>query len=215
MAEDRGDRAVRPAIDLQGWRIMALSEFDRCLLQACLQRKPGGWEGLVDRFLGVVIHALNHATQSDSMYLDLQDREDLTSDVFLTLLNDDFAVLRRFRGDSSLATYLAVIARRVILHELAKRKFVWRGKDTAVRGGPPDRRTPAVEERVSNRDEIRQLLGTLQQTDADIVRMYYLEGKSYHQISLSIGIPENSIGPMLSRARARMRRQSGTQVTRR
>ena len=69
---------------------------------------------------------------------------------------------------------------------------------------------PAAEERISHRDEIRQLLGTLQQTDADIVRMYYLEGKSYRQISSSVGIPENSIGPTLSRARARMRRQSPT-----
>ena len=180
---------------------MGLSEFDRRLLQACLQRKLGGWEDLVDRFLGVVIHALNHATRSDSVHLDLQDREDLTSEVFLTLLNDDFAVLRRFRGNSSLATYLTVIARRVILHELAKRRVVWRYRDATVRGGPTDHRMPAAEERISHRDEIQQLLGTLQQTDADIVRMYYLEGKSYRQISSSVGIPENSIGPTLSRAR--------------
>jgi RNA polymerase sigma-70 factor (ECF subfamily) len=36
--------------------------------------------------------------------------------------------------------------------------------------------------------------------------MYHLEGKSYREISSVIGMPENSIGPMLSRARAKMRR---------
>jgi RNA polymerase sigma-70 factor (ECF subfamily) len=38
--------------------------------------------------------------------------------------------------------------------------------------------------------------------------MYHLEGKSYHEISQDLGIPENSIGPALSRARAKMRRAS-------
>ena len=34
---------------------MVLSEIDRNLLQACLQRKPRAWENFVDRFLSVVI----------------------------------------------------------------------------------------------------------------------------------------------------------------
>jgi RNA polymerase sigma-70 factor, ECF subfamily len=40
------------------------------------------------------------------------------------------------------------------------------------------------------------------------VQMYHLEGKSYHEISLVVGMPENSIGPILSRARSKMRRAS-------
>jgi RNA polymerase sigma-70 factor (ECF subfamily) len=36
--------------------------------------------------------------------------------------------------------------------------------------------------------------------------MYHLEGKSYQEISQVVGMPENSIGPILSRARHRMRR---------
>jgi RNA polymerase sigma-70 factor (ECF subfamily) len=36
--------------------------------------------------------------------------------------------------------------------------------------------------------------------------MYHLEGKTYDEISRKTGVPENSIGPTLSRARAKMRR---------
>jgi RNA polymerase sigma-70 factor (ECF subfamily) len=36
--------------------------------------------------------------------------------------------------------------------------------------------------------------------------MYHLEGKSYQEISRLVGIPENSVGPTLSRAREKMRR---------
>ena len=44
--------------------------------------------------------------------------------------------------------------------------------------------------------------------EADVIRMYHLEGKSYQEISSSCGLPENSIGPTLSRARAKLRQAS-------
>jgi RNA polymerase sigma-70 factor (ECF subfamily) len=35
--------------------------------------------------------------------------------------------------------------------------------------------------------------------------MFCLEGKSYREISSAVGMPENRIGPTLSRAHAKMR----------
>ena len=66
--------------------------------------------------------------------------------------------------------------------------------------------TPADE--VLNRDEVEQLLTHLDEGEARIVRMHYLEGKSYDEISTTTGMPSNSIGPTLSRAKAKMRRSS-------
>ena len=184
---------------------MALSEIDRNLLQACLQRKPRAWENFVDRFLGVVVHVINHTAQSRSLRLGVQDREDLAAEVFLTIVNDDFAVLRRFRGQSSLATYLTVIARRVIVREILKRRMAPSLNDTLANEYLPARRTSAGEERINNRDEVERMLRTLHGPEADVIRMYHLEGKSYREISSSVGMPENSIGPTLSRARAKLR----------
>jgi len=39
--------------------------------------------------------------------------------------------------------------------------------------------------------------------------MYHLEGKSYQEISSAVGMPENSVGPTLSRARSKMRSADG------
>ena len=50
------------------------------------------------------------------------------------------------------------------------------------------------------------MLGGLQDTEAQVVRLFHLEGKSYQEISSAIGMPENSIGPILSRARNKLRR---------
>ncbi|HKD36318.1 MAG TPA: sigma-70 family RNA polymerase sigma factor, partial [Pirellulales bacterium] len=100
---------------------MALSEIDRNLLASCLAQKPRAWEDFVDRFMGLVIHVINHSAQARSIRLTAEDREDLCGEVFLTLVRDDFAVLRHFRGESSLATYLTVVARRAVVHHLLKR----------------------------------------------------------------------------------------------
>jgi RNA polymerase sigma-70 factor (ECF subfamily) len=63
-----------------------------------------------------------------------------------------------------------------------------------------------AEQRVSDRDEVERLMAGLDVAEAQIVRMYHLEGKSYQEISSAVGMPENSVGPTLSRAREKMRR---------
>ncbi len=185
---------------------MAFSEIDRQLLQRCLARQPRAWEDFVDRFLGLVVHVVNHTTHSRSIAIASQDLEDLASEVFATMLADDFAVLRRFRGQSSLATYFTVIARRVVVRELLKRRIIPNLSETSEIDQVPDE-ADSVEERLSNREEVERLLDELQGEEADVVRLYHLEGKSYDEISRQTGVPAGSIGPTLTRARAKMRRQ--------
>ncbi|MGI8981106.1 MAG: RNA polymerase sigma factor [Pirellulaceae bacterium] len=195
---------------------MALSEIDKQLLKRCLDREPRAWEDFVDRFVGLVVHVVNHTGSSRAIQIAEQDREDFTAEVFLSILADDFAALKRFRGASSLATYLTVIARRVVVRELLKRKIsalppgesgiLQRQAEAQHKNG--NRHSPSAEERFDNRDEVQKLMDSLPQAEAEVVRLYHLEGKSYHEISAHMSIPENSIGPTLSRARARMRQEA-------
>ena len=101
---------------------MGLSEIDRNLLEHCLQQKPRAWEDFVDRYMGLVIHVINHTAQARSVRLSLDDRDDLCASVLLAVVESDFAILRNFRGQCSLATYLTVIARRIVVRELLARK---------------------------------------------------------------------------------------------
>jgi RNA polymerase sigma-70 factor (ECF subfamily) len=192
-------------------QVVALSEIDRNLLQRCLARKPRAWEDFVDRFMGLVVHVVSHSAQSRSLRLSSEDREDLVAQVFLTIVKDDLAVLRHFRGDSSLATYLTVIARRVVVGELLKQKSPSRLGDHAA-GDEMALVSAETERRVSDRDEVERLLAELDGTEAKVVRMYHLEGKSYQEISSAVGLPENSVGPTLSRARRKMRRGADENV---
>lgn len=186
---------------------MALSAIDRKLLQRCLSGKPHSWEDFVDRYIGLALHVIRHTARSRSLHLTPQDEEDLASEFFLKVIRDDYAVLRRFRGESSLATYLTVIARRVVVRELLRHgKASPSVKPSAVEyDSVPDPSAVAPEQRISDREELEHLMRGLSGSEADVVRLYHLEGKSYREISSAIGMPENSIGPTLSRARAKLR----------
>ncbi len=189
---------------------MSLSEIDRSLLERCVERKPRAWENFVDRFMGLVLHVIDHTARIRSVQLSPEDREDLCAQVFLEIIKDDFAVLRQFRRQSSLATYLTVVARRVVVHSLMRRRSADRAGQAAAEQATAQAiipgAQPEMEQRFEDHDEIERLLQSLDAMEADIVRMYHLEGKSYQEIGSVVGISENSVGPLLSRAREKLRR---------
>jgi RNA polymerase sigma-70 factor (ECF subfamily) len=185
---------------------VALSEIDRSLLDRCLNRKPRAWEDFIDRFMGLVVHVINHTAQCRSINLSAADREDLAAEVFLAIVDNDMAVLRHFRGKSSLATYLTVVARRVVVRKLVEGHSAMPLGDMVAQAEVEEYEP---EQRIGDREEVGRLLGELQGSEATVVRMYHLEGKTYQEISRTVGMPENSVGPMLSRARAKLRRRAG------
>jgi RNA polymerase sigma-70 factor (ECF subfamily) len=184
--------------------VVALLEIDRSLLERCLASQPDAWAEFVDRFMGLVIHVTNHTAKARSIRLADQDREDLVAEVFLAILKDNLALLRHFRGQCSLATYLAVIARRIVVREILGRKNLSRLMPTDAVDGQA-----SVEQRISDRDEVQRLLQLLDGDQAKVVQMFHLEGKSYHDIAAATGLPENTIGSLLSRAREKLRFAAG------
>lgn len=204
------DRPPPSFADSKGSNTVALSEIDRNLLERCLARKPRAWEDFVDRFMGLVVHVINHTAQTCNLRTTAEDRDDVCAEVFLNIVKDDFAVLRHFRGQSSLATYLTVVARRTVIRVISQRQHTARlGNGAAEQVADP---RAGHEQRISNQEEVERLLAELQETEAAIVRMYHLEGKTYQEIGAAVGMPENSVGPALSRARSKMRRANVNQT---
>ncbi len=203
-AKAGGQRAVVPH---QGTVSVPFTEFDRNIVERCLEKKPHAWEDFIDRYMGLIMHVIRHTAQCRGIRLTPEDRDDLCAEVLLAVIRNDFSVLRNFRGESSLPTYLTVVARRVIVRELLAR-------GPAGKLASPSQHLPQsipdphvnAEKQVIAREEVQHLLDGLQGTEALVVRMYHIEGKSYQEISTTVGMPENSIGPILSRAREKLRR---------
>ena len=183
---------------------MALTAKDRELLKRCLHHEPGAWNDFVDRFLGLIYHVIHHTAHQRSFLLRPEDTEDLAAEILLAVVANDYHALRQFRGHSSLATYLTVIARRACVQELARR--------AAAREVQPTNNA-ALEQEADSRpasgleaiEEVGRLLQKLAGKERDVVRLHYLEGRSYEEISTQLNISINSIGPILSRARQKLR----------
>jgi RNA polymerase sigma-70 factor, ECF subfamily len=184
---------------------VALTPRDRDLLKRCLHHEPGSWNDFVDRFLGLVYHVVRHTADLRSVTLTPEDTEDIAAQVLLQIVDNDYAALRQFRGNSSLATYLTVIARRTCVHELARRAqhkdHVTTGNNHALAAEAHD---ASPNRGLDNLDEVTQLLKKLPEKDRSVVKLYFLEGRSYEEIAKELTIPMNSIGPILSRARRKM-----------
>jgi RNA polymerase sigma-70 factor (ECF subfamily) len=68
---------------------------------------------------------------------------------------------------------------------------------------PEEPPSPAVG--LETLEEVAKLLRKLPARERQVVRLHYLEGRSYEEISTALNLPINSIGPILSRARKKMR----------
>jgi len=190
---------------------VALTAVDRALLQRCLNHEPGAWNDFVDRYLGLIYHVIHHTSHLRSVPLQPEDIEDLAAEILLQMVANDYAVLRQFRGQSSLATYLTVIARRSCIHELNRPTGptdIQTRKDGQFRPETKREERPKGEVGLESLEEVQKLLRKLPARERQVVRLFYLEGRTYEEISTRLHIPVNSIGPILSRARAKLRRDA-------
>lgn len=180
---------------------VVLSDIDRRLLNRCIEGAPGAWEDFVDRFIALITHVVTSTAELRLGSFSEQTRDDIVAEVFLKLVDKDFAVLRRFRGQSSLGTYLVVVVRRIAVRRLAK---LSRNAATSLTTEPTDAEGNG-EMTVENNEEVQSLLSQMPAEEATAIRMYHLEDRSYRDIGMQIGIPENSVGPLLFKARTRLR----------
>lgn len=185
---------------------------DRDLLKRCLNREPGSWNDFVDRFLSLIYHTIGYTAHLRSVRVAPEDVEDVAAEVLLRVCSDNFKLLREFRKECSLATYLAVVARRVCVHELTRRQQVRnainKGESRIPEELPDD--APAAQKGLESLEEVEKLLRKLKGKEREIVRLYYLEGRSYEEISTETDVPVNSIGALLSRVRKKLRATMAT-----
>jgi len=183
-----------------------LSQNDQQLVQRCLTHQPGAWNDFVDAYLGLIYRIIHHTAHLRGVTMQPEDVEDLASDILLQVVANNYATLRQFQGRSSLATYLTIICRRNCIHLLA-RKF---GTSAVFKSSPMD--SQAMQETVADLEDnsdalehVHDLLTQLPKGVREVVRLHYLVGLSYEEISAQLGIPVNSIGPLLTRARQKLR----------
>jgi RNA polymerase sigma-70 factor (ECF subfamily) len=183
-----------------------LREIDRQLLDRCLSHQPKAWNDFVDRYMGLIYHVIHHVAHARSVPLSEADVEDIAADIFLAIVDDDYKVLRDFKGISSLPTYLTVVGRRISIKAIVQRfRESELGHSTAHRA-IVEEENPAETEPIIAAEEVERMLAHLADREAEVVRLYHLKYLNYRQIGKQLGIPENSVGPILAKARRSLKR---------
>jgi RNA polymerase sigma-70 factor (ECF subfamily) len=184
---------------------------DRRLVEACLSEDAGdrGWEAFVTQFAGLVSHVVTRTAERRQRPLADADRDDLVAEVFFEVLRNQAAVMKGFAGRSSLAAYVTVIARRIAGRRLLDTRRTTRPTASAEMEQLPQAHATSSAKRVDDREQVAALLEGLDADEAKIVRLFHIEERSYGEISRLLGIPLGSVGPVLSKARAKLRRQAG------
>jgi len=179
---------------------------DRTLVQRCLGHEPGAWNDFVDKYVGLLYHVVRYTAHLRSVVLRPEDVEDVVSEILVKIIANRYAILQQFEGRSTLATYLTVIARRICIHELHRRQTTGQPIADGRKVAEVEAR-PTVEAGLDSLEQVHQLLTRLPKPAREVVRLFYLEGRSYEEISTQLHIPVNSIGPILSRAKQLLRKK--------
>lgn len=188
---------------------------DRDLINRLLGRDSEAWNELVVRYQRMVYAQVLKALPARNGRTDEAIVEDVLSEVFVGLLQNDMAALRGFKGECKFSTWLCVVARRVTWRHVSKRpreRQLVGISDSSVQielGVTEEVDSLANLIGTENKMHLAECLEQMKPADRQILEMYYHQELDYREISQLTGLSINAVGPKLSRAHERLRKLMG------
>ena len=167
-------------------------------------RRPQGrstdYQKLVADFSGRVYR------QAYRMLGSRQDAEDATQEVFLKV----YRGLQDFRGEAQIATWIYRITFNVCVTIRQKRRTDQTSFSEVDEAGLRELPDPASgpDERLAERDRLERLallIAQLPEREAAAITLFYVEDKSYADISRILEIPPGSVATAIHNGRERLR----------
>lgn len=196
---------IMGALQPDGWA--ALTWDDPAIVQALLAHEEGAWDYFVERFAGLVSGVVQRILSGCGVRPTPADVDDIAENVFLMLLENDAALLRRYDPQHRLAAYLSVIARTATHRWLRRRRVKAHVPDEMWSDAFADETRLTNSEATGQREvleAVREEVQALSERDRTVLELFYYQGQDYQAIAERLGISINSVGAALSRARARL-----------
>jgi RNA polymerase sigma-70 factor, ECF subfamily len=178
------------------------------LVQRLVSGCDVSWREFVCQYAAVLRSRVQRVAVACGAASDSQSVDDCVAEVFGALLSNDHAALRAYAGRSSLVTYLCVIAARVTIRSALAQKHTTSVANIESQFDIQDQRAADPIQHAMSEEQrlrLRETINGLPPKQRDLVAMFYLQGKSYREISQKLSMPVGSIGPSLKRAEEKLR----------
>jgi RNA polymerase sigma factor (sigma-70 family) len=183
-----------------------MTEHEKTLIAGCVKGEKAAWDAFVRQYSALIYHTIKktlslHHTEPSPEFVD-----DLSQEVFLSLVKDDFFQLRRFRGDNgcTLASWLRMIAVRRTIDQLRKSKLETDAiTDTCA--DPGDDLTSAVLDRQLS-DLLVRALATLLPRERILIDLFFRQNLSAQDVASILHLPSGAVYTQKSRILAKLRK---------
>lgn len=169
------------------------------LLERILNDDRDAWDRLVRDYSGFLTAIARKIFASYGSANATHDIEDAVCDVWKNLIENDRRVIRLCLERGNFLQTLQVLTRNRSVDILRRRQNNLAIHD--IQPAQPQHEPPAF-----SAEEIARLVEELPQRERTLITLFFLQGKKYRQIADLTGIPQNSIGPTIARALARLRK---------
>lgn len=183
---------------------------DMDLARRCTEGDEAAWAELFDAYAPVLLGRITAFLRTRGLpFPQTNEAEEVLSRVFTGLVARDCAVLRSYRGESGLGTWLSVVSIRTAQNylrsearEKARRSRVAELEPASAGYEHPDLR--GIEKREA-REIIEQAAQDLSPRDRLIIRLHFMENLPAEEISRRLNVSPNSVSPLVHRASGRLR----------
>ena len=180
-----------------------MSTDDRDLVRRCVAGEQGSWDEFVRRTRSAILRGATVGLRKFRV-VDKESIENVHQQVYVELLRDDSRTLRGFRAESDLEGWVSVIAMRTAYRLMRERR-----PEQALPELLPAAPTPAPGEMAEQTEFLNRLDAAFRQLDrreAALLRLSYYEKMSYKEIAAALGLPMNSVSPLLIRAKEKLKK---------
>ena len=172
-------------------------QADRGRLEKLRRWDQRAWTQLFKEYESKIV------TMCVAMTRDQTIAEDICADTFVRLVSS----INRFKGNSSIKTWIYTIARNLCLTHVARAKRTV-SLDDEMADALPDR-SPGAEQLVADREVhrvLRQAIGQLDPSLREALLLRVTGDLSYAEIAQVTGVPAATVATHVHRARERLRR---------
>ncbi|MCB9554560.1 MAG: sigma-70 family RNA polymerase sigma factor [Deltaproteobacteria bacterium] len=171
-------------------------QIDLELLQRVLSGDGDGWTGFCRRFDGFIARCVSRVLHRYGVRLAAEDVDDLVAEVWVALLRDDCAKLRRFdpeRG-TRLSSWVGLIATNTTIDYLRVNHTVVAYIDDTPHAEPVETARPDMRYDQVQRAEIaRQAISRLREDEQRFVRYCFSDELCTKRIAEELGISINTV----------------------